>query len=216
MTKYQIARRVDQLFAEMPARYGDNCRNPVTGGGFIYGEDPIKPQKEAARLILLQIKYFALNGPADAQPLRPVLYRDDKEISEDRFVLDYIVRYYARSVEDRDPEEHPSFADYASGVLWEAERGNGMIPGGDQLDELKKRFPPRKLAGMVGFCWLPPKEYAEYQERLRWRRDRELAWASYQKSVGTLEKGAPQGSSIDELVVVPENVRRAAGIPPEN
>jgi hypothetical protein len=153
---------------------------------------------------------------ATRSSLESKCYRDDKEIREDRFVLDYIVRYYARSVEDRDPEEHPSFADYTSGVLWEAERGNGMIPGGDQLDELKKRFPPRKLAGMVGFCWLPPKEYAEYQERLRWRRDRELAWASYQKSVGTLEKGAPQGSSIDELVVVPENVRRAAGIPPEN
>jgi hypothetical protein len=165
-TEYLIARQVDELFAMIPARYGDNCKNPVTGGGFIYGDDPIEPQKEAARRILLQIEQFALNGPADAQPLRPVLYCDHKEVREERFVLDYLVRYYARSVEDHDPEEHPSFADYASGVLWEAERGNGMIPGGDQLDELKKRFPPRKLAGMVGFTWLTPKEFASYQKEM--------------------------------------------------
>jgi hypothetical protein len=194
LTKYRIVRQVDKLFAEMPyRRYGDNCTNPVTGGGFIYGEDPIKPQKEAARLILLQIEHFALNGPVDAQPLRPILYYDNKEIREERCVLDYIVRYYARSVEEHDPEEHPSFADFASGMLWEAERGYGVIPGGDQLDELKKRFPPRKLAGMVGFNWLTPKEYAKYQEKLRWRRDRELAWASYQKRGGDPRKRGTAG-----------------------
>jgi hypothetical protein len=197
MTKCRIARQVDELFAEMPVRrYGELCENPVTGVLYIAGEEPVEPQKEEARRILLQIEHFALNGPPDAQPLRPVLYGERKEHKKERFVLDYIVRLYARSLEDCDPDEHPSFADYASGVLWEAERVDGdigVIPGGDQREELKKRFPPRELAGMgPGFCWLTPKEYAEYRERLRLRRARELALASHQKSVGPLENTMPQ------------------------
>ena len=176
LAERRVRRLVDELFAKSPARYGDNCRNPVTGAGYIYGEDPIEPQKEAARRVLLAIEHFALNGPADAQPLRPVLYGESKELKEERFVLDYIVRLYARSLEDKDPEEHPSFADYASGVLWEAERvdGNiGVIPGGDQREELKKRFPPRELTGMgPGFCWLPPKRYAEVMPCYRRSRAR--------------------------------------------
>jgi len=143
LTKRKIARQVNQLFAKAQRRYGAYCTNPVTGASYIQGEDPIGPQKKAARLILLQIEHFALNGPADAQPLRPVLYGESKELKEDRFVLDYIVGRYARSLEGHDPDEHPSFADYASGVLWEAEHENiGVIEDGDQFEALKKRFPP--------------------------------------------------------------------------
>ena len=98
-------------------------------------------------------------------------------MKKERFVLDYLVGRYARSLEGRDPDEHPSFAEYASGVLWEAEHvdGNiGVIPSGDQTEELKKRFPPRKLAGMgPGFCWLTPKEYAEYQKEMELKINRE-------------------------------------------
>jgi hypothetical protein len=148
-SKRKIARQVDRLFATAQRRHGENCKNPVTGAGYVQGEDPIEPQKKAARLILLQIEHFAINGPADAQPLRPVLWSKSKEVKEERFVLDYIVGRYARSLEGHDPDEHPSFADYASGVLWEAEHENiGVIQDGDQFEELKKRFPPRKLEGM--------------------------------------------------------------------
>ena len=177
-SKRKIARQVNQLFAKAQRRYGQYCTNPVTGAGYIQGEDP-KPQKKAARLILLQIEHFAINGPADAQPLRPVLWSESKELKEERFALDYIVGRYARSLEGHDPDEHPSFADYAGGVLWEAEREHiGVIEEGDQFEELKKRFPPRELEGMgPGFCWLPPKQYAEYQESLRRARARKLALA---------------------------------------
>ena len=176
--KRKIARQVNQLFSKPHRRYGEPCTNPVTGAGYTHGEDP-KPQKKAARLILLQIEHFAINGPADAQPLRPVLWSKSKELKEERFALDYIVGRYARSLEGHDPDEHPSFADYASGVLWEAEHENiGVIEDGDQFEELKKRFPPGELAGMgPGFCWLPPKQYAEYQESLRRARARKLTLA---------------------------------------
>jgi hypothetical protein len=200
-TKFKIARRVEELFARLPARYGDNCKNPVTGAGFIYGEDPIEPQKEEARRILFKIEHFALNGPADAQPLRPVLYDQRKEPRKERWLLDYIVRLYARSLEERDPDEHPSFADYASGVLWETER-DASLPSDDQTEELKKRFPPRKLAGIgPGFCWLPPERYKK--------------WVADQRRAARRARAASpipttQASLIDELVVVPESVRRAA------
>jgi hypothetical protein len=177
-SKRKIVRQVNQLFAKARPRYGDSCTNPVTGAGYIQGEDP-KPQKKAARLILLQIEHFAINGPADAQPLRPVLWGKSKELKEERFVLDYIVGRYARSLEGHDPDEHPSFADYASGLLWQAEHENiGVIEDGDQFEALKKRFPPRELAGMgADFYWRPPKEHAEYQESLRRARARKLALA---------------------------------------
>ena len=82
-----------------------------------------------------------------------------------RALLPYIVALYARSLEgsDYDPhlgmvrvvydvQEHPPFADYVSGVLWEAERvdGNiGRLPNyPDELRKLKKRFSPRALKGL--------------------------------------------------------------------
>ena len=65
-------------------------------------------------------------------------------------LLAYIVRLYARSLDCRnyDVRGHPPFADYVSGVLWEAERVDGIIgklriyPA--ELPKLKKRFPPRE------------------------------------------------------------------------
>ena len=89
-------------------------------------------------------------------------------------------RPYARSLEGRDYDlkEHPPFAGYVSGVLWEAERVDGDIGTlphyPDQLVELKKRFPPRMLAGIgPGFCWEPPKLHA--QTVASWQRSRTRA-----------------------------------------
>ena len=61
-----------------------------------------------------------INGPADAQPL-PLSY-DEREDMKGGGLLDYILALYARSLEGRDYDvkEHPSFADYVRGVLWEA------------------------------------------------------------------------------------------------
>ena len=169
MTYFPITRLVDELFSTH--RYGQNCQNPVTGGGYVHGVDPIKPQKEKARRGLLAREWFAIYGPADAQPLP--FWCDEVRLG----LLAYIVRLYARSLEDRDYDinKHPPFADYVSGVLWEAERIDGIIgkiPTSSypaELAELKKRFPPKELVGMgPGFSWLPPKVFAEIM--LRYRR----------------------------------------------
>ena len=54
---------------------------------------------------------------------------------------------------------HPCFADFASGMLWQHDhdiKGCSLsyFPS-EQLAELKRRFPPRKLEGLIGFDWCP-------------------------------------------------------------
>ena len=159
-----IARLVDELFSKH--QYGEYCRNPVTGAGYVHGEDPVAPQKETARRALFAREWFAVFGPADAQPLplTPFEYEDWRC----RGLWGYIIALYARSLECRkfDVKQHPRFAAYVSGVLWEAGRVDGIIGilpiSPDELPKLKKRFPPKELVGMgPGFVWLPPKLYAE-------------------------------------------------------
>ena len=145
-----VGREVERLFRESPDQYFD-------------GDDPIEPQKDAKRRALLAREWFAINGPADAPPLPLSLV--EREDLKGKGLLLHIVAWYARSLDSReyDIKEHPSFADYASGVLWEA--GRLVCPLNYPPDEerkLKKRFPPRMLKGMSsGLCWLPPKEHAE-------------------------------------------------------
>jgi hypothetical protein len=67
MNDYRIARLVDELFSAH--QHGENCQNPVTGGGYVHGEDPVEPQKMRARCALLAREWFAEYGPADVQPL---------------------------------------------------------------------------------------------------------------------------------------------------
>jgi hypothetical protein len=160
-----IGREVERLFNESPAQYGDRCTNPVTGSGYIHGADPVAPQKEAAYRALLAREWFAFNGPADAPPL-PINARDREDWKRTGRLLDYILALYARSLGDRyDVIEHPPFAAYVSGVLWESEnvQGGGRLPiYPDELPVLKKRFPPQELAGMEsGFCWSPSKPRAK-------------------------------------------------------
>ena len=164
VTEYRIARLVDEMFGT--ARYGDYCTNPVTGAHYIHGVDPIGPQKEAARRALLIREWFAIYGPADAQPF-PVSHREREDL-KGRGLLPHIVAWYARSPDD--VKEHPSFADYARGVLWEAEFGFLTLPNypPDKVRKLKKRFPPRMLKGMgPGLCWLPPKLHREIMASVR-------------------------------------------------
>jgi hypothetical protein len=156
----RVDREVERLFGNPPV-YGTLSRNPVHGGSYVAGIDPIKPQKEAARTALLAREWFRVHGPADAQPL-PVSY-DERESLKGRALLTHILAWYARSWEGRNYDgEHPSFADYVSGVLWEAELPDGgfvHLPNfsEQQLRELKERFPPKMLPGMsAGGYWLPP------------------------------------------------------------
>ena len=201
-----IGREVERLFSELRACRGDLCKNPVTGAGFVYGVDPTGRQKKAAYSALSAREWFAFNGPAAAQPLP--LWCDERKAPG---LLAYIARLYARSLADRnyDVREHPPFADYVSGVLWEAERVDGIIGTlpiyPTELPELKKRFPPRELPGMgPGFCWLSPEEYPNYMQRYRRNRARQ---AELDKKVQRMRL-----TPIDESARIPNAVRRAEAL----
>lgn len=209
---YGIKRLVDELFADF--RYGQNCENPVTGAGYVHGVDPIEPQKEAACRALVAREWFAVYGPADAQPLDvnlrgPVGWRY-------RGLWGYIIHLYTRSFEDDfDIKLHPLFADYVSGVLWEAERVDGIIgklPSyPDELLKLKKRFPPKELVGMgPGFCWLTPKEYAETMPSYRRSITRGAGLDSKVRRTVSINTRTTHLTPITEIVKIPEAVRRAA------
>jgi hypothetical protein len=95
---------------------------------------------------------FALNGPFDAPPL-PLSYNEREDLKVGG--LSTIVALYARSLENLryDLEEHPSFVDYARGVM--ASELN-VHPGMKEDEGLRRRFPPRSLRGLgPGLCWKP-------------------------------------------------------------
>jgi hypothetical protein len=152
-----IGREVERLFGEISAKRGDLCENPVTGGEFVYGLDPIKKQKEAACKRLLVREYFALNGPPDA-PLVPIDEWDRNRAKHSSGLLGFITAHFMWSMESQDDlRVHPSFADFASGMLWQHDNGVegyslSYFPS-EQIAELKRRFPPRKLEGLTGFWW---------------------------------------------------------------
>jgi hypothetical protein len=164
-----LTARVDRLFDGLDAKRGDCCDNPVTGGGFIWGIDPISAQKREAIVALRAREWFAINGPPDAPPL-PLSYADVEDYRNARG-LKGVVGFYARSLSREgygrkayDTEQHPSFEDFARGLmaidtgLWGIEKDK----------KLRKRFPPRPLVGMTpGAYWAPPREYAEIMAERR-------------------------------------------------
>jgi hypothetical protein len=163
--KSLVVREVDRLFAGLNAKPGECCDNPITGGGFVRGLDPLAPQKAAAILALLAQEWFAVNGPPDA-PLLPLTHADVEDYRNARGLAG-IVGFYARSLSREgygrrryDVRNHPSFDDFARGLmaintgLWRIETD----------EKLQQRFPPRPLAGMTGSAfWAPPEEYKELQ-----------------------------------------------------
>lgn len=149
---------VERLFSEIKAKRGECCRNPVTGGGFVWGMDPIAPQKKAAVLALRAQEWFAVNGPRDAPPFP--LSCDDVERYRNARGLAGIVGFFARSLsrQNCDVSKHPSFDDFARGLM----ASNTGLWGIEKDENLKRRFPPCPLAGMTpGAYWAPPKEYEE-------------------------------------------------------
>ena len=128
---------------------------------FVYGLDPIKKQKEAAYRRLLVRDYFALNRPADA-PLMPTDEGDRRYAKYAGGLLGFITAHFIWSIERQDDlRVHPSFADFVSGMLWQHENNveGCSLPyfPPEQLAELKRRFPPRKLEGLDCFSWRPPR-----------------------------------------------------------
>jgi hypothetical protein len=86
-------------------------------------------------------------------------------------LLGFITAQYTWSLESQDDlTVHPPFADFASGLLWQHENigGSTELPfTPQQLPEMKRRYPPRKLEGLEYFCWLPPRRRNQAKEKRR-------------------------------------------------
>jgi hypothetical protein len=169
---HKVALLVDRLFRKDPPRYGQQCVNPITGGHYLGGLDPIAPQKRMARRALRAREWFAIYGPQDAQPL-PL---SGDEIEDRKYAceskqpsLSHIVSCFAYSLRAHDYEvdSHPSFEDFACGVT--ASQYAPDIVRNDEV--LRKRYPPRHLRGLnAGHCWEPPAR----QDNLPKRRTRQV------------------------------------------
>ena len=155
--KSLIEKEVDRLFAELNAKPGGCCDNPITGGGFVMGLDPIETQKKEAIVALLAREWFTVNGPSDAPPL-PLSHGDVEEYRNARG-LKGVVGFYARSLarQGYDIRKHPSFDDFACGLM-ASDTGSWHI---EKDAQLIKRFPPRPLEGMTSAFWAAPKEYEQ-------------------------------------------------------
>jgi hypothetical protein len=163
MAEDRVDRLVEDLFAKNPGQYGQQCVNPVTGGRYVYGGDPIEQQKAEARRALLAREWFAIVGPKDMQPL-PI---SDEEIENLKYALDskqparnFILSCFGDSLRlnDHDLKSHPSFEAFARGIM-----ASEHTPDFVKNDEaLRKRYPPCLLAGFgPALIWEPPAIHAE-------------------------------------------------------
>jgi hypothetical protein len=168
MNTIEIKEHVDRLFKAN--RKEEIAEIPIVGGHYCPGLDNIRPLKKLARAALAAREWFYENGPADLQPL-PLSYNEREEVKREGGLsgLSTILGLYARSLgcRDYDVDEHPSFFEYACGLM-----ASDFIGGYARMQEnqqLRKRFPPRPLKGLgPGLCWEPPKEHARTMES--WRR----------------------------------------------
>jgi hypothetical protein len=112
-----IKKHVDRLFREVFMEHDTLCQNPVTGAWFDKELDPLTTQKRAACRALLAREWLLLNGPRSAPPLP--LHADEVADMKRGQGFRHMFGYYAQSVccLDYAVEKHPSFDDYASGVM---------------------------------------------------------------------------------------------------
>jgi hypothetical protein len=142
---------VDQLFENVaPQRGGQLCTNPVLGGDWLVGVDPISEQKKQAHRALLAREWFAVYGPTDAPPLP--LSGIAQEALRYRDPLGHLVAEFARSLEANkwDFQGHPTFDDFACGAL-----ASGYSPDFTRKNaQLREKYPPRRLCGLgPGQIW---------------------------------------------------------------
>jgi len=164
LTEEEARQLVDAQFRENAKRRGQICEWPVIGGHYVSGGDPVTTKRRELPVRALRAQdWFYRNGPSDLGPL-PLIQNNREDLKRTGRLLDYIFALFARSVDGADfyIEDHPPFANYAAGVLWEG----GLFHSADQLAELKRRFPPRELRGLgPGFCWTPPKPRTKARKR---------------------------------------------------
>jgi hypothetical protein len=160
----RIAREVDRLFeADRKKYYGQCSQIPILGDNYLAGED-VTALKKLACAALLAREWFAIHGPADAPPL-PLSMGEREDLKCGGPRLNKIIALYARSLDRRnyDVKEHPSFFDYACGLM-----ASEFIGGYDYMqrdEQLRKRFPPRTLEGLgPGLIWQPRREHWERME----------------------------------------------------
>ena len=174
LTPERVNREVQRLFKQQPPIPGQLCINPVTGGWYVGGYDPLKKQFEAARPLLPGPRMVPLRtAQLMLSHFRSRIW--EREALKGTGLLAHILAWYARSLDGRnyDVDEHPSFADYAAGVLWEAQLRVGGFAGlpnypAQEFEELKKRFPPKMLKGMgPGLYWEPSKGRREAMASVR-------------------------------------------------
>ena len=220
-----VGREVERLFSETPVRHGKTCENPVTGGRFVYGLDPIGPQKKEACRALLAREWFAVNGPADAPPL-PITY-EEREYLKWRTgrPLDYVVAQFARSLGPQyDVTEHPSLSEFVSGLLWDHDNGGSGLPlSAEGLADLKRRFPPQKLEGLSSYSWSRPTRKKQKrksgrlsnQARYDELKSKSFKSATLHQSVlehAKLNQNTHKGAGFDQTAAVPDAVRRAMAL----
>jgi hypothetical protein len=120
----------------------------VSGVDLAISEKGLWPQAQAAR------EWFAIHGPADAPPL-PLTYAEREDLK--RGGVTHLIAWYARSLADQDYDvkKHPSFFDYACGVM--ASQHAPWFIKKDQA--LHRRFPARSLPGLTpNLDWEPVKK----------------------------------------------------------
>jgi hypothetical protein len=101
-------------------------------------------QKRFEGQALVAREWFEQHKPPDVPPL-PIGYNERERLKAGG--LPHILAWYARSLAGRDYNflEHPSFEDYACGVMATEKHAPGFIT---KNEEMRKRFPPRPLRGL--------------------------------------------------------------------
>ena len=88
-----------------------------------------------------------------AAPLMPIDEWDRDRAKHGSGLLGFITAHFMWSMESQDDLRlHPSFADFAAGLLWLHDNVSGpceLLPGtSEQLSQMKRRYSPRKLEGL--------------------------------------------------------------------
>jgi hypothetical protein len=147
----EYERQARRIISSAPDRFDDVRTNPVTGGRWVNGDDPVGPQiREAARRLLAR-DYFGKTAPDYVQPLS--LSYDEREARKGGGPL-HIEAWFSASLQASKYQFgiHPIFEPYARGVLASPHAPYFIT----QDSGLQKLFPPRPLKGLGrGLVWKP-------------------------------------------------------------